>query len=496
VNTNGEGKMKTHRWAHIADLPPDWTKYTSTDLASLADIWKEHAERLKDSDAIRQFNTQLSREWAIETGIIENLYTIDRGVTQILIERGIEASLIPFGLSDKPAELIVSIIKDQQDALDGLFDFVAQRRNLSTSYIRELHQAFTRHQDYSEALDSLGRRMSVSLLKGEWKRLPNNPSRQNGTYHEYCPPEHVASEMDALVQLHVHHCEVGVPPEIEAAWLHHRFTQIHPFQDGNGRVARALASLVFVRAGWFPLVVTRDHRDEYIRSLESGDKGELRAIVDLFVRLQRNALIRALSISDAVLRQEEPVHDLISSAADRLKERRMAQERQMTDQAFQLTYELESVTKDRFDKVVSNLNSELEKVDTHYHAISERSNEDNDYWFRRQIIMQAREHKYFADTRTYRSWVRIRIREERQTELVLSFHALGVQFLGVMAVSAFLEHRERDEDGEINVEGPYGLSREPFQFVHREKRDDVIIRFGEWLNEVLIMGLEQWRKQI
>ena len=33
--------------------------------------------------------------------------------------------------------------------------------------------------------------------------------------------------------------------EIEATWLHHRFTQIHPFQDGNGRVARALASLVF-----------------------------------------------------------------------------------------------------------------------------------------------------------------------------------------------------------------------------------------------------------
>ena len=50
----------------------------------------------------------------------------------------------------------------------------------------------------------------------------------------------------------------GVPVEVEAAWLHHRFTQIHPYQDGNGRVARALASLLFIKAGWFPVVVTRD----------------------------------------------------------------------------------------------------------------------------------------------------------------------------------------------------------------------------------------------
>ena len=43
-------------------------------------------------------------------------------------------------------------------------------------------------------------------------------------------------------------------PEVEAAWLHHRFGQIHPFQDGNGRVARALATMIFLRAGFVPLV--------------------------------------------------------------------------------------------------------------------------------------------------------------------------------------------------------------------------------------------------
>jgi Fic family protein len=48
---------------------------------------------------------------------------------------------------------------------------------------------------------------------------------------------------------------------VQAAWLHHRFTQIHPFADGNGQVARAIASLVFIEAGWFPLILKRDELD-------------------------------------------------------------------------------------------------------------------------------------------------------------------------------------------------------------------------------------------
>src|SRR5207237_7292696 len=96
----------------------------------------------------------------------------------------------------------------------------------------------------------------------DWKKHSNNPTRPDGHIHEYCPPLHVAAQMDLLIGMHEQHS--GVPPEIESAWLHHRFTQIHPFQDGNGRVARALASLAAIRAGWFPLVIRRQDRAEYI----------------------------------------------------------------------------------------------------------------------------------------------------------------------------------------------------------------------------------------
>ena len=127
-----------------------------------------------------------------------------------------------------------------------MFDFVKRERELSTSYIKELHAALLRSQDITEGVDAQGKSVDIPLIKGDWKRRDNHPMR-DGTVYKYCPPEQVASEMDRLVAIHAQQVLNAVAGEVRAAWLHHRFTQIHPFQDGNGRVARALASLVLVQ---------------------------------------------------------------------------------------------------------------------------------------------------------------------------------------------------------------------------------------------------------
>jgi hypothetical protein len=92
------------QWRPIEDLPDNWSGLQQSELESLASIWKERSARLIKGDALKQFNDRLRREWVIETGIIENLYSIDRGITQLLIEKGIEANLIPHGTTDKPPE--------------------------------------------------------------------------------------------------------------------------------------------------------------------------------------------------------------------------------------------------------------------------------------------------------------------------------------------------------------------------------------------------------
>lgn len=466
------------------------------ELESLASIWIEQSNKLKRSAALNRFNEQLRRQWAIETGIIENLYSIDRGVTLLLIQRGVEASLIPHGATDKPVDQVVSIVKDQEEALEGLFDFVKGNRDLSTSYIKQLHQVFTRNQAGCTAMSGLGEMMQVCLIRGEWKKLPNNPTRPDGDLHEYCPPEQVASEMDRLIEMHNKHIKEGVPPEIEAAWLHHRFTQIHPFQDGNGRIARALASLIFIRSQWFPLVIDREVRGEYIAALEMADASSLRELINLFARVQKKAFIKALSISEDVLKFESTLGQVIGAATDRLRARLQLREQERR-RVFQLSVVLENLAHEKFRLVAETLNSDLQSISNDFAVFVERSGgADNDYWFRFQIIEIAKSFDYYADTRTYRAWLRLKIREERRAEMIVSFHALGVEFLGIMVASAFLVYRDIDESEVATVNGPYPVCKEIFQFSYKEEEDAVVRRFDKWLSEAIIFGVDEWRRQL
>ena len=52
-------------------------------------MWQEKKIALEEDGAYKEFIKKLQREWAIETGIIERLYSWDRGVTEVLIEQGI-----------------------------------------------------------------------------------------------------------------------------------------------------------------------------------------------------------------------------------------------------------------------------------------------------------------------------------------------------------------------------------------------------------------------
>ena len=289
-----KSSIATKVWQPIADYVSDESRrLADKELSSLSKVWVEQRATLDESLDMVVFTERLKREWAIETGLIERLYTLDRGITELLIEQGVKAALIPSRSAQDP-DKTAAMIHDQESALDSVFDFVKGCRDLSTSYIKELHSLFTRHQEYVEGCDPFGQRGRTPLLRGDYKQWPNNPTRPDGTVHAYCPPEHVAAEMDNLVAMHLAHADVA--PEVEAAWLHHRFAQIHPFQDGNGRIARALATLVFIKAGWLPLVVRDGERARYIEALEHADGGDLQPLVAFFSAVQRRECIRALGI--------------------------------------------------------------------------------------------------------------------------------------------------------------------------------------------------------
>ena len=293
------------RWSLIADLPSDVSALTDGELQPLLAVWEDQRTALASEDEVAEFTRRLNREWAIETGFIERVYTLDRGTTQALIERGIDAALIPHDPANRNPVELAAILQDHLDALEGLFAFVKGERQLTAGYIKEVHSILLRHQNTYFVTDQFGNPSERELPKGVYKTLPNSPTRAGGSIHEYCPPEHVASEMDRMVELHHEHLRRQVPAEVESTWLHHAFSQIHPFSDGNGRVARLLASLLFVRAGGFPALITRDDPTRYIDALEQADRGSLAALVSLFVRAQRRDVLRALQALPGVQTGEQ-----------------------------------------------------------------------------------------------------------------------------------------------------------------------------------------------
>lgn len=287
-------------YSRIEGLPSQAAaaKLASSELGELGRRWLAKKGELAHSGEFKAFLQKLLKEWAIETGILERLYTWDRGLTETLIEQEIDAALISRGSGLEPdaAHQAARMIQDQQQVVEGLFPFVKGDQPLSEHFIRAMHEQFTQHQEYTEALARDGALIRVPLLKGQYKKLPNNPRRPDGQMHDFCPPEFVKEEMQRLVSLYKGYASQDMPPEILSAWLHHRFTQIHPFQDGNGRIARALASLVFLKAGLFPLVIRESERTAYIEALEAADQGQLAPLVALFASRQRDSILSALNI--------------------------------------------------------------------------------------------------------------------------------------------------------------------------------------------------------
>lgn len=486
----------SYTWHPIGDYESDPRELGKAELRSLAEVWNEQRLVLMEAEGHQQFNERLKREWAIETGLIERLYTLDRGITQTLIEKGINAALIPHQTVGEDPERIVARIRDHEDALDGLFAFVKSDRNLSTSYIKELHAILTRNQSTTTAVDSLGRQVEVELLRGDYKSQPNNPTRSNGAVHEYCPPEQVSSEMDRLVELH--HSHGDAPPEVEAAWLHHRFTQIHPFQDGNGRVARCLATLVLIRAGWFPFVIrdVAEERNRYIQGLEIATRGDLVPLVSLFAAVQRRAFVQALGFTGQVTWLTQP-DQVVRAVGEKLAAQRRAHKAEWGKTKV-TAQRLQEIAENRFSEIAESLHRETRQYrpDFEFRVDREPEGGDRGHRFWGQIIELAENAGYYVNPGAYRAWVRLGLKSDIQSEILVSLHGTGFEYRGVLAVSAGYFRREEIEEGEREIRDLISLSPEIFQINYREQPSDAEARFGQWLEDILVRGLEKWRESL
>jgi Fic family protein len=249
--------------------------FSEWELATISSAW---AEFLASLDLVRQSAAPADlqralevalRSAALETGAIEGLYSTSRGVTRIVALQGAlwEVEL------DKLGPEVRGHFEAQLAALELVLDAATSRRPLTEAWLRSLHAQVCANQKTYKVLTQVGWQ-ERPLEHGAYKTDPNNVTLAGGGTHWYCPVDQVGPEMHRLLE------EIRSPgfesahPVVQAAFAHHALTAVHPFADGNGRVARALASVFLYRAAGIPLIVFSDQQERYWDALAAADSGD------------------------------------------------------------------------------------------------------------------------------------------------------------------------------------------------------------------------------
>lgn len=143
---------------------------------------------------------------------------------------------------------------------------------LTQNFIRTLHKTLLR-EDYTVYKNLPGgQTASYTIHAGRYKTRPNSVITRYGDRFEYASPEETPALMADLVEWYNKAEQSGrfTPVEL-AALFHYRYIRIHPFEDGNGRIARLMANYILARHG-YPMVVVRSRKkNEYLEALHKTD---------------------------------------------------------------------------------------------------------------------------------------------------------------------------------------------------------------------------------
>jgi hypothetical protein len=116
-------------------------------------------------------------------------------------------------------------------------------------------------------------------------------------------------------------------------------------------------------------------------------------------------------------------------------------------------------------------------------------------WNRWQIVQAARELGYFAGLREFACWVRLGIvTESGRSEILLSLHQVGPEYLGVVGGSVTFYRRQESAEGERHAVDLQVVSDDIFQINYKESPEPVSQRFSRWLDNALIRALDAWRR--
>jgi hypothetical protein len=257
--------------------------------------------------------------------------------------------------------------------------------------------------------------------------------------------------MDRLIDIYNELKEQNINPLIIASWVHHAFTTIHPFQDGNGRVVRLIASMILIKSNLFPITVLREEtKVKYIQALEEADNNQPQKLVTYFAEIQKRNIEEALNIKEVSSTSLSEVTNIFKQ-----KIQRKQQEQQQLFEEILAENRLQV-----FNYCGQFLNEYRQKLEKEFGdsvALSIESGRPDDatkqHYYYEQIVSYAKNHNYYFNRTLPKSYFQFGIEfGAKKYELGITLHHFGYEN-SVIAIGAFLEYKSilQQEDTDTTI---------------------------------------------
>lgn len=253
----------------------------------------EKVERLKaELNALRPISAEMEArimqkfrlDWNYHSNKLEG-NSLTFGETKALILFGLTANGKP--LKDHFE------ITGHDEAIKWIEEIVKGETTLTETFIRQLHTLLLKESYKVDALTPDGKPTRRRIEVGRYKTMPNHVLTRTGEMFYFAAPEETAAKMQDLIEWFREKKELAETNGVLlAAEFHYKFIRIHPFDDGNGRVARLLMNFILMQNGYPPVIIKTDDKENYFNALQQADAG----IFEPFLNYIANNLVRSLEI--------------------------------------------------------------------------------------------------------------------------------------------------------------------------------------------------------
>lgn len=114
----------------------------------------------------------------------------------------------------------------------------------------------------------------------------------------------------------------GIAPTVLASWAHWSIARIHPFLDGNGRMARLWQDLLLFDRHLTCAIIRPEDRGDYLAALAQADEGDFNPLIQLVTLRTMSTLDKYLNAQQEKDSESQWARELVGHTSARIGEER------------------------------------------------------------------------------------------------------------------------------------------------------------------------------